>query len=203
MELEKYIYPIKSSDTYGNGVLVGNYFITAAHVIEEAQKAYVTIEGKRYELTNESAFVFKTDNENRYDGYDIAIFKFDDIEPSPLVLSDIMPSENIELTSICYNHTSIGAISKSNFSLSKNVEKWVLVRDVGRIIAQYGNYIECQLNGELKEGNSGCPILYENSVVGILNGDKDNKTSSETVLFLSSQAIISLLKDLSININMP
>ncbi len=201
MELGKYIYPIKSSDTDGNGVLIGKHFVTVGHVIETAVICYVTIENKTYELTKESALVIRTNNEGRSDGYDLAVFKFEDIEPSPLVLSSSIPSIDIELNSICYNHKSYGTISSNNIFCSPIEETWTLVQNSGHIISVYDNYIECELNGKLQRGNSGSPLMYGNSVVGILYGDKDGKESSKTVLFLSSEAIARLLKNMSIDLN--
>jgi hypothetical protein len=49
-------------------------------------------------------------------------------------------------------------------------------------------------------GRSGSPLLYGKKVVGILYGDKDGKNSSDKVLFLSSNAIISLIEKVSNNL---
>jgi len=200
MEIDKYIHHIKSHDTYGNGILIGNYFFTAAHVIEKAVKSYVTIEDKTQELTKDTALVLKTNEERRWDGYDLAIYRFDDIIPSPLTLYDKLPTNDIIINCGFYNRKS-SIMNKSNVFSSPIEEEYVFTFLNGKAIHIYGNFIECKLNGKVRTGNSGCPIIYGTSVVGILYGDKDEKDSSETALFLSSKAIIRLLDELSIPFN--
>ena len=51
------------------------------------------------------------------------------------------------------------------------------------------------MDEDLCRGRSGSPLLDGNKVVGILYGDKDSKDSSKTVLFLSSKAILEILKE--------
>lgn len=197
MKFDKYIHHIKSHDTYGNGVLIGNLFFTAGHVVEKAIKSYVTIEDKTYELTKNTALVLKTNEVRRWDGYDLAVFKFDDIIPSPLTLYDELPTNDLIINCGFYNRIS-SKINKSNVFSSSVEEECVFALLEGRAINIYGNFIECELNGQVRRGNSGCPIIYGTTVVGILYGDKDKKDSSETALFLSSKAIIRLFDELSI-----
>ena len=65
----------------------------------------------------------------------------------------------------------------------------------GKVIEIHDYYFECLMNGTLREGRSGSPLMNGNKVVGILIGDTGGKEVSNTVLYLSSKAIYNLLKE--------
>ena len=194
MDYSKYIFPIDST-TDGSGVLVGNLFITAGHVIEMSTKPAVVIDGKSYPLDKEDALVFDTNADKKNDGYDVAIYRLPIIN-SPLVLAERSPSESEELLSCSFKHTISGTpgLSSSIFN-SRIKEDWIFEKRIGKVISHYANYFECHFEEPLSRGSSGSPILDGKEVIGILYGDKEGKNSSRTVLFLSSTVILHLLNE--------
>ena len=198
MEYSKYIFPIKGA-LDGTGTLVGNLFITAGHVVVGSKSPSVNIGDDSYNLTAENK-IYLDDNKSRSsEGYDLAVYKLDGIE-SPILLSEDIPDKSIELLNISYKHTSVEnpEYTGSVFDLPR-IEKWIPETNHGHVIEYYDNYFECMMDEELCRGRSGSPILDGNKVVGILYGDKDgkdsSKDSSKTVLFLSSKAILTILKE--------
>ena len=71
----------------GCGVMVGNMFISAGHVIHKCVNPIKRWNGKKIPLIN--PIVFHND-ENNSDSYDIAVYSIPKAN-SPLVLSDIVP----------------------------------------------------------------------------------------------------------------
>ena len=192
MDYSKYIFPLDST-TDGSGVLVGNLFITAGHVIEMSIKPAVMIDGKSYPLDKEDALVFSTNPDKRSDGYDVAIYRLPNVN-SPLVLAERSPSESEELLSCSFKHTISGSPGLSSNIFSSGIkEDWIFEKRLGKVILHFGNYFECQFEEPLSRGSSGSPILAGKEIFGILYGDKEGKNSSRTVLFLSSTVILHLL----------
>lgn len=194
MDYSKYILPINGA-LEGTGVLVGNMFITAGHVVADYAKPFVVFSGTTYNLTSDNK-IFVDDNASKsWEGFDLALFRIEGIE-SPLELASFIPINNSELTSMSY-HTVISRTSEGIFGAQENR---ILENLKGKIVGHYGNYFECLIDGELSMGRSGSPLLDGKKVVGILYGDKDGKKSSDKVLFLSSNAIISLIEKVSNNL---
>jgi hypothetical protein len=81
----------------------------------------------------------------------------------------------------------------SNIFSSGIKEDWIFEKRMGKVISHFANYFECQFEEPLSRGSSGSPILDGKEIVGILYGDKEGKSSSRTVLFLSSTVILHLL----------
>ena len=79
------------SDNYneGCGVMVGDMFITAGHVISKSENPSIKWNGKNIPLIN--PIVFHND-ENDSDSYDIAVYNIPDAK-SLLVLSDVVPEK--------------------------------------------------------------------------------------------------------------
>ena len=198
MDYSKYIFPLDST-TDGSGVLVGNLFITAGHVIEMSTKPAVVIEGRSYPLDKMDALVFDTNPDKRTDGYDVAIYRLPNLI-SPLLLSETTPSEGEELLSCSFKHNVSGTPGLSSNIFSSGIkEEWLFENHLGKVISHYDNYFECQFEETLSKGSSGSPILKGEEVAGILYGDKDGKNSSKTVLFLSSAVILRLLNEANNN----
>ena len=89
-KMKQYVLSI-ISDNYneGCGVMVGDMFITAGHVISKCENPRIRWNGKRIALIN--PIVFHND-ENDSDGYDIAVYSVPNAN-SPLVLSDVVPEK--------------------------------------------------------------------------------------------------------------
>ncbi len=198
MNYKQYIFPIDSNKD-GSGVIVGDLFITAGHVIEDGIKPIVKINGTSYSLDKERAIFFDINSEKKSDGYDLAVYRLDGVS-SPLKLAGTPISEGRELLSCSFKHTiSVEPGLQSNIFRSTIKENWFFKQQKGRIVSFYDNYFECQFVEPLSQGSSGSPIVDGDKVVGILYGDKDGKNSSNTVLFLYSGVILEKLNEIDKN----
>lgn len=193
MDYKNYILPINDAND-GTGVLVGNYLITAGHVVKGCATPSVFISGQTYYLKSSNR-VFLDDNSSKNsEGYDLAVYDLECVNDS-LMLSDDVPSKNEKLLSLSYKtiRTKEAGVGVGVFSTSIKVEKRI-EQMTGKVIEYYDNYFECLMEDCLCEGKSGSPLLLGNKVVGILIGDKEGKSSSNTVLYLSSKSIVKLLR---------
>ena len=194
MDYSKYIFPLGSTID-GSGVIVGDLFITAGHVIENIINPNVYIDGILYDLNKEKALFIDSNKEGRYEGYDVAIFQLKGIN-SPLILSDKMPSEKQELLSCSYKLKVSGNNEQASYIFNSiPEEKSILELRYGRVISYYGNFFECEFQDSLAKGSSGSPIFDGDKVAGILCGDKEDKECSKEVIFLSASAIVSKLTE--------
>ncbi|WP_346998107.1 trypsin-like serine peptidase [Bacteroides cellulosilyticus] len=172
--MKQYIYPILNRNyTDGSGLFIGNLFITAGHVIDEAQEPYIICNGASISLAKDNAILFY--NHNTADGYDIAVYQIDGVE-SELYLSDRQPTVSMELVSASYKTTALGKeLLVCNVTIREEIE---------------GNYFYADTNVILTPGSSGSPIMKDNRVYGILcRGDKGTSLCA----FLSSIAILKIL----------
>ena len=95
-KMKQYVLSIISDNfNEGCGVMVGDMFITAGHVISKCENPRIRWNGKRIALIN--PIVFHND-ENDSDGYDIAVYSVPNAN-SPLVLSDVVPEKGDVLKS--------------------------------------------------------------------------------------------------------
>ena len=156
----------------GTGILVGKYFITAAHVINNPNvrhntiQTYVRINKKKYilEESNRIAFLDNVSNVNEQDFYenpangDLAIYYLKDAPfESTLRLSSIMPSTN-EILDNFYFRNGKSFLTK------------------GKVLPFCGNFIGCKMSPKHPEsgGSSGSPLYKGNTIYGILQGGKGN-----------------------------
>ena len=96
MNREDYILFIDSGlSNDGVGFFIGNTFITAGHVIEDAKNPYIVVNDKRIALVE--PVLIKNDDSS--EGYDIAVFRIPDVD-SPLILNNVEPEKGDKLT--CY-----------------------------------------------------------------------------------------------------
>lgn len=88
--MKQYVLSI-ISDNYneGCGVMVGDMFITAGHVICKCINPRIRWNGKRIALINP---ILLHNDENDSEGYDIAIYSIPKAN-SPLILSDSVPKK--------------------------------------------------------------------------------------------------------------
>lgn len=171
----------------GNGFFIDDFFITAAHVIEEAEneKGFIIVGGEEKELCLNHAVVYrKIADDDEYGDLnvgDIAVFGFDGVK-SPLKLSAELPIKGDALTS-CYNyqsawHHSMGLIADGD--LFK------------------GNFFGWQTNTDTihptEGGSSGSPLLKDNTVYGILFAGLREDPS--ICVFTASAFVYKLLQEL-------
>lgn len=172
----------------GTGVLVGKYFITAAHVINDPYVAhntiqtYVLINKKKYVLeeSNRIAFLDVGNSVNEQDFYenpangDLAIYHLKDVPfESALHLSSKIPAPNEILDNFYYRN------GKSFFTK-------------GKVIQYCGNFIGCEMSPKHPEtgGSSGSPLYRGNTIYGILQGGKGNYCA-----FISSTFILKTISE--------
>ena len=174
--------PIQSSNYNGGcGFFIGHHFITAGHVIKNSENPAISINQKRVNLTNP---VFLEDNESDPNGYDLAIFDFEDFHGDlELGTDEIIPGKILR----SHSFRRLG---------EEFVECDVEVNDY-----KEGNYFGGLSSTNLKGGCSGSPVLIGNKVVGMIvkgnNNDLDIPVSPNYPLnfcvFLSSKAISKVL----------
>ena len=182
-KMKQYVLSI-ISDNYneGCGVMVGDMFITAGHVISNCENPRIRWNGKRIALIN--PIVFHND-ENDSDGYDIAVYSVPNAN-SPLVLSDVVPEKGDVLKSCSWRMLG---------------EEYVECNTVVNGLKD-GNYYASETDEQLKSGSSGSPVFLNGEVVGILcaGNCNDDNTPCNTewplslCVFLSSKEILELLE---------
>lgn len=180
--MKQYVLSIVS-DNYneGCGVMVGNMFITAGHVISKCENPSIKLNGKNIPLMN--PIVLRND-ENNSEGYDIAVYSIP--AKSPLVLSDVIPEKGDILKSCSWRMLG---------------EEYVECNAVVNGLKD-GNYYAADTDEQLKPGSSGSPVFLNGEIVGILcaGNCNDNNTSCNTewplnlCVFLSSKVILELLE---------
>lgn len=158
----------------GNGFIINNYFITAAHVISKAgNNTFIKIGAAEIPLSKEKMVFYKEvpidgaddtipekDKEDVFNDKsttDIAIFRIDGLT-SPLMLADKVPCGGDSMKSYFYKR-----------------EKWF---EADAIVGEewfYGNFFGCTF-GSIRPnvGCSGSPLIKDNIVYGILHGGNED-----------------------------
>ncbi len=145
----------------GNGFFIDGFFITAAHVIEEAEneKGYIKVGDEEKVLRPDNAVIYrKVVDDDEYGDLnvgDVAVYRFDGAK-SPLILNTELPIMGDTLISCYYYkntwHHAIGLVVDNE--LFK------------------GNFFGWQTSADTihptEGGSSGSPLLKDNTVYGIL-----------------------------------
>ena len=155
----------------GNGFFVEDFFITAAHVIEEARCAYIKIGNEEKMLCRENAIIWRSMKQHPPEEYgnlkngDIAVYRFDGVD-SPLTLSETVPIPGDELVSCYYYshtwHNTKGFVGDSEDWFCGNFFGWRT--DANSIHPQEG-------------GSSGSPLLKNGVVYGVLHAGNEKDPS--------------------------
>ena len=173
MDFKQYVIHIISDNyNFGCGVLVGNSFITAGHVIEESVNPRIKLSDDTIFLTNPIVF----HNDNYAEGYDIAVYNISEAN-SPLQLASSLPLSGDNLKSCSWR-----VIPEGNEYLECNA----VVKEL-----QEGNYFYCDTDVQLKPGSSGSPVFKEGKVIGILAKGQEG---TSLCAFLSAKAILKILR---------
>lgn len=186
MNMKKYVFRNSDDLTNGCGVLVGNFFITAAHLLE-VRTFILQIAGETFKLKKEDAIVWE--NRQAEDGGDIAVFRLDKC-CSPLELDDEMPQTGMLLESFSYDHRTEGCFDPKNIFAKEQKEWFEEVSCSAGINAVAGNFFQCHTSVVLKQGSCGSPVFRNGKVFGILHGGHPGEP---TCVFLSSAAILEKL----------
>ena len=161
---------IITNSLVGNGFFIEDYFITAAHVIEEAGIAYINVGDEEKKLCRENAVIWRSMSEesreyDNLDAGDIAVYRFVGVK-SPLKLSDNSPNMGDILdSSYYYNetwHQTKGLVGDNNDWFSGNFFGWKT--DSDNIHPTEG-------------GSSGSPLLKNNIVYGVLHAGNEEDPS--------------------------
>lgn len=175
--IENSVIPIKAGYSDGNGVVVGNLFITAGHVANKGESLQININGDFYSLNKQDALLC-LEEDSKEDGLfnDCAIYKLPK-SYNNLSISRIIPDIGSVLNSV-----SIKYVVKKQVSSGVGVFSTIYEEGYKSFISQatildvIGNFIVCDMDVPLEEGRSGSPIFDGEKVVGILHGGKDGKT---------------------------
>lgn len=175
--IENSVIPIKAGYSDGNGVVVGNLFITAGHVANKRESLQININGDFYSLNKQDALLC-LEEDSKEDGLfnDCAIYKLPK-SYNNLSISYTTPNVGSVLNSISLKHvvkkqtsSDVGVFSTIYEEGYKSFISQATILDV------IGNFIVCDMDVPLEEGRSGSPIFDGEKVVGILHGGKDGKT---------------------------
>ena len=178
--IEKYVFPVccgtKDGESDGCGVLVGDLFVTAGHVIEHAVVAHVYIDHVDYELRKENAVYYSFDDKAILDTNesDIAVFKLEGVSPSPLTLAEELPSIGDDLISVSYLHYAKKNINATSI-FDATIEIYEKLTCDAKVTEISGNFFACEMEVQLKPGSSGSPVLAGNKVIGILHGGYESQ----------------------------
>ena len=184
--MKKYVFPTLDDLNDGCGVIVGNLFVTAAHVVEH-NSFYLPIDDKTIELKKEDAILYRHDE--TVDGADIAVFRLDEYS-SPLEFDTTQPEIGMQLDSISYEHVVEGKPCPTNV-FSAESSDWLELRECQATIEElHENFFLCHTSMVLKKGSSGSPVFRDGKVFGILHGGKPGEP---VCLFQSAASIVKLL----------
>lgn len=186
-------YIFTNTNDAGNGVFIGDKFLTAAHVIRHSDNFGAG--GKDY--SKSSAICYRNTNtwcktllcrlsllKYGWNYDDFALFKGNGIESS-LVLSPTLP-----LVGELLETYSIKEQAPKNIFANTIEERYVTHIDKAKVLYVRGNYIFCEMDGMLEKGRSCCPLIKDNKVYGILRGGDDKKIC----WFQSSVSILESLR---------
>lgn len=188
MKISDHIYPTIGDNSDGCGVLIGNLFITAAHVVED-NPFYLRIGEQLLILKKEEALIYEYNPcEN---GGDIAIFKIDNY-CSPIRLDNMYPQKGMTLNCVWTEHI-VETDSNDIFSIK---ESYAIKKCDAVINEVEGNFFQCKTTDLLKPGSSGSPVVRGDRVVGFLHGGHPGQP---ICVFQSSISIIDKLVSAGIN----
>lgn len=178
LQIEKYLVPIFTSESessfVGNGVIVGSYLITAAHVARNNEMGFSFL---YYRFEN--GFKMVRDQDVVFDGRivvsnngncnDLIIFKLEGIIGN-LKCNDASIEKGTKLYSSFYSYNN----DKGNIVLERNV---CVVIHIGTfsldMTTQWKNCFRVYNSHGFISGNSGCAFYKDGVLYGILLGGSD------------------------------
>lgn len=177
IDCRKYTFRIFTSEYVdGNGVVVGDYLITTAHVLDGSKSFEVWVDDRYFKIDTQSSIFFKKPEPNEKGNFiDLAIYKLESIK-SPIIFYGGDLSEG-EMTCMAWTH---------RIDAKTRQEIWIPFETDAMFIDKKGNFIECMMSDPLIQGYSGCPLFADGNLAGILYGSGDD---GRTCFFLSGEAI--------------
>ena len=168
----------------GNGFFVGDYFVTAAHVISAVNYPFIKMNGQEITLKQTDAIVWRIMSEDpkeeeyrNTNNADVAIFHVPNVG-SPLQFSEKLPEPSTILSCNYHCHSkfceSQGVVGDKDFFL--------------------GNFFGCQMSPihPTEGGSSGSPLIKDDIVYGILHAGDTSDTS--ICVFSSAAYALHLLR---------
>lgn len=160
----------------GNGVVISDCLITAAHVLDGSRSFDVWVDNSSFKIETNSALFFQVPIPNeKGDFLDLAVYKLEDIQ-SPVGFFEGDLSE-ADINCMAWKHS---VDSKTH------QEVWTPFETDAMFIESKGNFIECMMSDPLVQGYSGCLLFADDKLVGTLYGSGDD---GRTCFFLSYEAI--------------
>lgn len=191
MELSDYVFHSVNELNDGCCVLVGNYLITAGHIVE-CQALIVKINDQIYELSKDKATIYKWDKEHiDSSANDVAVFRIDDYS-SPIEFDTCTPTTGMILTSVSYEH-KVEAVESPNslFPFCTSRESFETHKCKAVISQIAGNFFQCKTELVLRPGSSGSPVFRDDKFMGILHGGIPGE---HKCVFMSAESILKLIK---------
>lgn len=173
-QIDSFVVPVMGLAQQGCGFFVGNYFITAGHVIGDGEfSPSIVFEGKRIVLDKNKALkvCYSEQISGDESESDFAVFAVDGIN-SPLKLADYKPLAGQVLRCITYDTVVQKDEMHGTLEIFATKEEIVTVNCTATVREEtLGNFFACDTDSILKKGNSGSPVIdSDNNVVGILRG---------------------------------
>ena len=164
----------------GNGVVVGDYLITTAHVLDGSKSFEVWVDDRYFKINTQSSIFFKKPEPNeKGDFLDLAIYKLEGLQsPIRFFNGDL---NDVDLKCIAWKHSVDTSINK---------DVWTPFETDAMFIDKKGNFIECMMSDPLIQGYSGCQLFADGKLAGILYGSGDE---GRTCFFLSAEAILKII----------
>lgn len=173
-KIDSFVVPVMGLAQQGCGFFVGNYFITAGHVIVDSEVSpSIVFEGKHIVLDKNKALkVCYSEQISGNEGEsDFAVFAVAGIN-SPLKLADYKPLAGQVLRCITYD-TVVQKDETPGIPEIFATKEEIVTVNCSAIVREetLGNFFACNTDYILKKGHSGSPVIdSENKVVGILRG---------------------------------
>ena len=170
------VVPITAGDSDGNGVVVGNLLITAAHVANRFATLRVNINGDIYTLEKKDTILCIEENHNNKGlFYDCAIYLLPKYYNN-LSISRAVPNIGCVLDNISRKHLMINKPNSGiGFFVTTYEDDYKLYISKATVVDVIGDFIVCNMDIPLEEGRSGSPLFFGEQVVGILHGGINGK----------------------------
>lgn len=184
--MKDFVFPTVDDMNDGCGVLIGDLFVTAAHVVQE-HDFHLFIDGEKICLRRNDALIYKY--EQVEEGADVAIFRLDGYK-SPLEFDTSIPQKDMHLDSISYEHVVKQNTNAKNIFLEEPKDWYEPIECKATIDEIAGNFFQCKTTTILKPGSSGSPVFRNGKVFGILHGGHEG---TNRCVFQSSFSILSII----------
>lgn len=163
MDIKNYVMPIlrRAGDEQsfaGTAFCIEDHLLTAGHVIEKAQTYYVRNAGFDFPLEHVMWWPRQLQADDKL-GYDVAIYRVGTL-PSPLSLSDKDAVKGDELEVLCWQ--------MRNGRLQRVSTPCIVRGD-----ADEEGYFQISTAQRITHGASGCPVLKDGKVYGMLTMGRD------------------------------